>query len=171
MGAFGFVDVLVNNAGIYKLESIENVTEEKFHLSFNTNVLGTILMIQESLKYFPSSGGSIINFSSTGSTNPVVNSIIYAASKGAVDSLTLALSKELGPRNIRVNAVAPGGTDTEGLRALGLVGSDREKALAKVTPLGRLGQPQDIAPVVVFLASDDSAWLTGERISASGGFH
>jgi 3-oxoacyl-[acyl-carrier protein] reductase len=169
-GAFGFIDILVNNAGIYKFESIENVSEEEFHLSFNTNVLGSILMIQEALKYFPSHGGSIINISSTASMNPVINSSIYSASKGAVDSLTVALSKELGPRNIRVNAVAPGGTDTEGTQSLGIVGSDREKALAKITPLGRFGKPHDIAPVVVFLASNDSAWLTGERISASGGF-
>ncbi|MCH5584743.1 glucose 1-dehydrogenase [Shimazuella sp. AN120528] len=167
---FGSIDVLVNNAGIYKFESIENVSEEEFHLSFNTNVLGSILMIQEALKYFPANGGSIINISSTASKNPVINSSIYSASKGAVDSLTVALSKELGARNIRVNAVAPGGTDTEGTQNLGIVGSDREKALAKVTPLGRFGKPQDIAPVVVFLASDDSAWLTGERITASGGF-
>lgn len=168
--AFGLIDVLVNNAGIYQFKPIEHVTKEAFHLSFNTNVLGSILMIQEALKYFSPRGGSIINISSTASKNPVINSSIYSASKGAVDSLTIALSKELGSRNIRVNAVAPGGTDTEGLRSLGIIGSEREKASIQVTPLGRFGKPEDIAHVVLFLASDDSAWLTGERISASGGF-
>jgi 3-oxoacyl-[acyl-carrier protein] reductase len=170
--AFGSLDVLVNNAGIFQFDPIEAVTEEKFHRHFNINVLGTFLATQEALKYFPRSGGSIINLSSIASQNPVPNSSLYASTKGAIDTLTMALSKELGPRNIRVNVVAPGLVDTEGNRASGFVDSQAGSAGASSTPLGgRFGQPEDIAPVVVFLASDDSAWLTGERISASGGLH
>jgi 3-oxoacyl-[acyl-carrier protein] reductase len=124
---------------------------------------------QEALKHFPETGGSIINISSITSENPVHNSALYSASKGALDTLTAALAKELGPRRIRVNAVAPGSTVTQGTRRIGLAGSEREKAMAAATPLGRLGQPEDIAPLVAFLASDESAWMTGERITASGG--
>ena len=170
--AFGAIDVLVNNAGVFQFEPFEDMTEQEFHREFNTNVLGTILATQEALKYFPRTGGSVINISSIASENPVPNSSLYAATKGAIDTLTLALAKELGPRNIRVNTVAPGLIDTEGNRRIGFVGSPDADAAAATTPLGaRFGRPEDVAPAVVFLASDDAAWLTGERISASGGLH
>ncbi len=170
--AFGAIDVLVNNAGVFRFEPFEAITEAEFHREFDTNVLGTILATQEALKYFPRSGGSIINISSIASENPVPNSCLYSATKGAIDTITMALAKELGPRNIRVNTVAPGQTDTEGNRSIGFVGSEAGKAGTAATPLGaRFGQPSEIAPVVVFLASDDAGWLTGERISASGGLH
>ena len=169
--AFGAPSVLVNNAGLYDFEPIEAVTENQYRRHFDTNVLGTILAIQEAIKTFSPEGGSIINISSIASKNPVPNSSLYSATKGAIDTLSEALAKELGPRRIRVNTVAPGGTATEGNVRSGLVGSPQEKAMADATPLGRFGQPADIAPVVVFLASDDAAWLTGERISASGGLH
>ena len=170
--AFGAVDVLVNNAGVFQFDPLEAITEKEFHREFDTNVLGTILATQEALNYFPPSGGSVINISSIASENPVPNSCLYSATKGAIDTITKALAKELGRRNIRVNTVAPGVVDTEGNRASGFVGSPNEDAAAAATPLAaRSGQPQEIAPVVVFLASDDAAWLTGERISASGGLH
>ena len=169
---FGAVDVLVNNAGVFRFGPLEEITEEEFHREFDINVLGTILATQEAVKYFPRSGGSIVNISSIASENPVPKSCLYAATKGAIDTITMALSKELGPRNIRVNTVAPGLVDTEGNRDSGFVDSADGSAAAASTPLGgRWGQAQDIAPVVVFLASDDAAWLTGERISASGGLH
>ena len=167
----GAPTVLVNNAGVFQFDPIEGVTEAEFHREFDTNVLGPILTIQEALKYFPASGGSVINISSIASQNPVPNSSLYSATKAAVDTLTLALAKELGPRNIRVNTVAPGGTATEGNVHAGIVGGEAEKMMAQATPLGRFGQPEDIAPIVVFLASDAAAWLTGERVSASGGLH
>jgi 3-oxoacyl-[acyl-carrier protein] reductase len=165
----GTPSVLVNNAGVFQFDPIERVTEAEFHRHFDTNVLGPILAIQEALKHFPDAGGSIVNISSIASQNPVPTSSIYSASKAAVDMLTLALAKELGPRKIRVNTVAPGGTATEGNVASGIVGSEIEKAMVSATPLGRFGQPEDIAPIVVFLASDESAWITGERVAASGG--
>jgi 3-oxoacyl-[acyl-carrier protein] reductase len=170
--AFGQLDVLVNNAGVFRFEPFETITEKEFHREFDTNVLGTILATQEALKYFPKSGGSVINLSSIASENPVPESSLYSATKGAIDTLTMALAKELGPRNIRVNTVAPGLVDTEGNRESGFVDSAAGNAGAAATPLGpRLGKPEEIAPVVVFLASDEAAWLTGERISASGGLH
>ena len=135
-------------------------------------MLGTILCTQEALKYFPRTGGSVINISSIGRKNPVENSALYSATKGALEAITLALSKELGPRNIRVNTVAPGLIDTEGNCRIGIVGSADGEAAAATTPLGaRFGPPEEVAPALVFLASDDAAWLTGERISASGGLH
>ena len=170
--AFGSVDVLVNNAGVFQFDAFEAITEKEFHREFDTNVLGTILATQEALKHFPRSGGSIINISSITSANPVPNAALYSGTKGAIDSISKALAKELGPRNIRVNIVAPGLVDTEGNRDSGFVGSAAGNAGAAATPLGaRFGQPQEIAPVVVFLASDDASWLTGERINASGGLH
>jgi 3-oxoacyl-[acyl-carrier protein] reductase len=170
--AFGSIGVLVNNAGVFQFEPFEAITEREFHRAFDTNVLGTILAIQEALKHFPASGGSIINISSLASENPVPNSSLYAATKGAIDTITMALSKELGPQNIRVNTGAPGLIDTEGNRRIGFVGSPEGDAAAATTPLGaRFGRPEEVAPTVVFLASDDAAWLTGERISASGGLH
>ncbi|HKD67103.1 MAG TPA: glucose 1-dehydrogenase [Candidatus Binataceae bacterium] len=170
--AFRSVDVLVNNAGVFRFEPFEAITEQEFHREFDINVFGTILVTQEALNYFPRTGGSIINISSIASENPVPNSSLYSATKGAVDSLTMALAKELGPRNIRVNIVAPGLVDTEGNRDSGFVGSAAGNAGLAATPLAaRFGKPEEIAPVIVFLASDDAAWLTGERINASGGLH
>jgi 3-oxoacyl-[acyl-carrier protein] reductase len=168
---FGPPSVLVNNAGRYDFAPIDAVTEEAFHREFNLNVLAPILTVQEALRYFPETGGSIINISSITSENPVPHSALYSASKAALDTLTAALAKELGPKRIRVNTVAPGGTLTEGYYRLGFAGSELEKAMTAATPLGRLGQPEDIAPLVAFLASDDAAWVTDERISASGGLH
>ncbi|MBI3529031.1 MAG: glucose 1-dehydrogenase [Betaproteobacteria bacterium] len=167
---FGSLDVLVNNAGVFEFEPLEAVTEAEFHREFNTNVLGPMLTIQEAMKHFGPKGGSVINISSVASANPVPNSVVYAATKSAVDSITRGLAKELGPRKIRVNAIAPGGVETEGTHRIGVIGSDFEKQMVAETPLGRFGQPEDIAQVAVFLASDDSGWLTGERITASGGY-
>jgi 3-oxoacyl-[acyl-carrier protein] reductase len=168
--AFGTLDVLVNNAGVYQLEPIESVVEGAFHRQFNTNVLGPILAIQEAVKHFGPKGGSVINISSVASTSAPPNSVVYSATKGALDAVTRVLAKELGPRRIRVNTIAPGGVETEGVHAAGLIGSDFEKQIVAGTPLGRFGQPEDIAGVAVFLASDAAGWVTGERISASGGF-
>jgi 3-oxoacyl-[acyl-carrier protein] reductase len=168
--AFGRLDVLVNNAGVYQLEPIESVLEDAFHRQFNTNVLGPILAIQEAVKHFGPKGGSVINISSVASTSAPPNSVVYSATKGALDTVTRVLAKELGPRRIRVNTIAPGGVETEGVHAAGLMGSDFEKQVVAGTPLGRFGQPEDIAGVAVFLASDAAGWVTGERISASGGF-
>ncbi|WP_411036893.1 SDR family NAD(P)-dependent oxidoreductase [Shinella sp. BYT-45] len=141
-----------------------------FRDQFDTNVLGVLLTTREALGRFGPRGGSVINISTTSSINPSPNSTIYAASKAAVDTITLALAQELGPRGIRVNAIAPGGTETEGTRANGVVGSDVEKQIVAATPLRRFGQPDDIARVAVFLSSDQSAWVTGARITVSGGF-
>jgi 3-oxoacyl-[acyl-carrier protein] reductase len=168
--AFGAPDVLVNNAGVFEFDPIENVTEAEFHREFNTNVLGSILTIQEAVKHFGPEGGSVINISSVASVKAMPSSVVYAATKSAVDSITRVLGQELGARKIRVNAIAPGGVETEGVHRIGMIGSDLEKQMVVETPLGRLGQPDDIARVAVFLASDDSNWLTGERITASGGF-
>jgi 3-oxoacyl-[acyl-carrier protein] reductase len=168
--ALGTPSVLVNNAGVFEFGPIEQVTEAQFHRHFDINVLGTMLAVQEALKHFPPEGGSIVNISSIASESPVPNSSLYAASKGAIDTLTLALAKELGPHKIRVNAVAPGYTDTEGNRTF--VASAEGAAMVAATPLGaRFGKPEEIAPAVIFLASDDAAWLTGERLNASGGVH
>ncbi len=170
--ALGAPNVLVNNAGIFDFGPVEAVTEAQFHRHFNINVLGTMLAVQQAIKHFPGEGGSIVNISSIASDSPVPNSSLYAASKGAIDTLTLALAKELGPRKIRVNAVAPGYTDTEGNQRIGFVGSAAAETMIAATPLGaRFGRPEEIAPAVVFLASDDAAWLTGERLNASGGVH
>lgn len=168
--SFGGVDILVNNAGVFQFEPLEAVTEAEFHREFDTNVLGVVLAIQEAVKHFGPAGGSIINISSVASFNPQPNSLVYAATKAAVDSITLSTARELGSRHIRVNAIAPGGVDTEGLQRVGIVGSEHEKALVAITPLGRFGQPEDVAKVAVFLASDEAGWVTGERIVASGGW-
>lgn len=167
--AFGKVDVLVNNAGVFKFHPIEAITEDEFHRQFNINVLGTILATQEAVQNFDSNGGSVINISSVISDNPMANSVVYSATKGAVDTIAIALSKELGGKKIRVNTIAPGGVETEGTVTAGIIGSDMEKYLVSQTPLGRIGQPDDIAKVAVFLASDDSEWVNGERITVSGG--
>jgi 3-oxoacyl-[acyl-carrier protein] reductase len=167
--AFGPLDILVNNAGVFAFAPLESVTEDEFHREFNINVLGPLLATQEALNHFSERGGSVINVSSVVSTSPPPNSVIYSATKGALDTVTRALARELGARKIRVNTIAPGGVDTEGSRELGMIGSEMEKQIVAQTPLGRIGQPDDIAKVAVFLASDASAWLTGERIAASGG--
>jgi len=170
--AYGPLDVLVNNAAVYKVElPLEKVTEEEFHREFNTNVLGPFLMIREAVKCFGPSGGSIINIGSLASQLFPPNQSIYTATKNAVDAITRALAKELGSKMIRVNSINPGATATEGARAAGVtgVGSDFEKQLLAMTPLGRIGQPSDIASIAVFLASDEASWLTGEIILASGG--
>ena len=170
--AYGAPDVLVNNAGVYKFDPIEAITEEEFHRHFNINVLGPLLMIREAVKYFGPQGGSIINIGSLASRLHQPNLSLYSASKSALDALTGVLAKELGPRQIRVNSIHPGATVTEGARAAGLVGDggDYEKSWLAMTPLGRVGLPSDIAASAVFLASDDANWLTGEIISASGGW-
>ena len=167
--AFNRLDVLVNNAGVYKFLPLEEITEDEFHREFNINVLGTLLATKEAVKYFGPNGGSVINMSSIASAGEPT-AAIYSGTKGAVDAITRGLAAELGPRKIRVNAIAPGGVETEGTHSAGIVGSDFEKAMIAGTPLGRFGQPDDIARVAVFLASDDSAWLTGERLTASGGY-
>lgn len=167
--SFGTLDILVNNAGVYHFQPLEAVQENEFHRQFNTNVLGPILATQEALKYFTPQGGSVINISSVASVNPPAMSVVYSATKGALDVVTRVLAKELATKNIRVNSINPGGTETEGLITAGVKGSDFEKDMISRTPLGRLGQPDDIAKVAVFLASSDSSWLTGEVIFASGG--
>lgn len=167
--AFGSLDILVNNAGVYTFGAIEAVSEEEFHRHFDINVLGVLLMIRESLKHFGPNGGSIINIGSVASRLTPPQSAIYVATKSAVDGITRSLAKELGSRRIRVNAISPGVVDTEGTHATGIIGSDFERQAVQQTPLGRVGKPTDIAPVAVFLASDDAAWLTGEILFASGG--
>jgi 3-oxoacyl-[acyl-carrier protein] reductase len=167
--AFGGLDVLVNNAGVFRFEAIDEVTEQEFHREFNINVLGSILAIQEGLKYFGPAGGSIINVSSVASTNPAPQSVVYSSTKAALDSVTRVLAVELGPRHIRVNSVNPGATETEGANDFGVFDTELGQRLLSDTPLGRFGQPHDIAPAVVFLASDAANWVTGETIRVSGG--
>ena len=166
---YGTLDVLVNNAGVYQFAPIENVTEDEFHRQFNINVLGPILAIQEAVKLFGIEGGSIINMSSVVSKNPTPMGSVYSATKSALDSLTQSLAKELGAKSIRVNSISPGITETEGTHTMEIIGSDFESQAVANTPLGRIGQPNDIAKVAIFLASDDSSWITGESISVSGG--
>jgi 3-oxoacyl-[acyl-carrier protein] reductase len=168
--AFGRLDVLVNNAGIYEFSPLEGITEEHFHKQFNLNVLGVILAAQAATKLFDSAGGSIINLSSIVSTLAFPNASVYSGTKGAVDSITRSLATELGPRGIRVNAIRPGMVETEGTHAAGIEGTDMQKQVKAQTPLGRLGQPDDIASTAVFLASADSSWITGETFVISGGF-
>ncbi|MGB8897892.1 MAG: glucose 1-dehydrogenase [Methylocella sp.] len=168
--AFGRLDILVNNAGVYySFLPLEEVTEEDFHRHFNVNVLGLLLATQEAAKLLGDAGGSVINIGSVANDVNPPNTVVYTATKGAVDAVTRVLAKELGPRKIRVNAIKPGFTDTEGTRAVGHIGSDFEKQLVTQTPLGRTGQPNDIAPAVVFLASDESRWVTGDTLAVSGG--
>jgi 3-oxoacyl-[acyl-carrier protein] reductase len=164
----GRPNILVNNAGVYKFGPLETVTEEDFHRHFDTNVLGAILATQEAVKAFDGSGGSVINLSTISSTNPSPNTLLYSASKSAIDTITRELAIELAGKKIRVNAIAPGMTETEGFAAAGL-SAESAKALGFSLPMGRLGQPEDIARVALFLASDQSGWVTGERISVSGG--
>ena len=168
--AFGRLDVLVNNAGIYQFHALEEVTEAEFHRLFNVNVLGLILATQEAVKRFGPAGGSVINVGSVVSTFAPPGSVVYSATKGAVDTITRVLAKELGPRKIRVNSINPGVIETEGTHTAGIIGSDMEQRAVAGTPLGRFGQPTDVAPIAVFLAGDESGWLTGEHLVASGGF-
>ncbi len=169
--AFGRLDVLVNNAGIYEFAPLEAITEAHFHKHFDINVLGLLLASQEAAKRFSAEGGSIINISSIVSTLAPPSASVYSATKAAVDAITRSLAAELGPRKIRVNAINPGLVETEGTLTAGIAGpeSDFRKDAEKTTPLGRIGQPNDIGPVAVFLASNDSAWVTGEMLRAAGG--
>jgi 3-oxoacyl-[acyl-carrier protein] reductase len=162
------LDILVNNSGVYEFAPIESITEEAFHKTFNINVLGAILTTQAAVKHL-GEGASIINIGSGVSRITPANSTVYTGSKGALDAITGVLARELGPRKIRVNSVNPGMVDTEGAQTGGMIGSDFETALIAQTPLGRTGKVDDIAPIAVFLASDDSAWLTGEQLLATGG--
>ena len=167
--AFGRLDVLVNNAGIYEFLPVEAVTEGHFHKHFDLNVLGLLLASREAAKLFGPEGGSIINISSIVSTITAPNSSVYSATKAAVDAVTKSLAKELGPRHIRVNAINPGMVETEGYRASGMPESEFRSQLLARTPLGRVGRPEDIAPVAVFFASPDAAWITGETLAVGGG--
>jgi 3-oxoacyl-[acyl-carrier protein] reductase len=166
---FGALDVLVNNAGVFKFEPVENITEDEFHRQYNTNVLGPLLAAQEALKYFSANGGNIINISSVVSASPMAGAVLYSSTKGALDNLTAGLALELAPRNIRVNAINPGYTVTEGASDTGIFEGESGAELIAKTPLGRIGQPADIAAAVVFLASAESAWITGETIRVAGG--
>jgi 3-oxoacyl-[acyl-carrier protein] reductase len=165
---FGRLDVLVNNAGIYQFTPLEDVDEASFHRMFNTNVLGVLLTTRAAAKHL-GEGSSIINIGSVVSRITPPHSAVYTATKGAVDAITGVLSRELGARKIRVNALNPGIVETEGTHSAGFIGSDFEKETVKITPLGRTGKPEDIAKIAVFLASDASAWLTGEHLLAGGG--
>jgi len=167
--ALGKPNVLVNNAGVFQFDPLEQVKPEEFHRQFDINVLGPILAAREAASYFGEDGGSIINVSSVVSTRAFPHSVIYSATKGALDSVTRVLAAELGPKKIRVNTVAPGMIETEGTHAAGFIGSEFEAQAKASTPLGRIGQPDDIAKIAVFLASDESGWITGDRIEGAGG--
>jgi 3-oxoacyl-[acyl-carrier protein] reductase len=168
--AFGRVDILVNNAGIYEFAPLENITADHFHRQFNLNVLGLLLATQEAAKQFGPDGGAVINISSVVATAAPANASVYSATKAAVDAITRSLAKELGPKGVRVNAVNPGMVETEGTHAQGIPDSDFRRQFEGQAPLGRIGRPRDVAPAVVFLASDDSAWITGETWHVAGGF-
>jgi 3-oxoacyl-[acyl-carrier protein] reductase len=167
--AFDKLDILVNNAGIYEFAPLENITAEHFHKQFDLNVLGLILASQEAAKHFGSAGGSIVNISSVVATLTPPSATVYNATKAAVDAVTRTLAKELGPKKIRVNAINPGMVETEGLHGSGIAASEMRKQTELQTPLGRIGQPNDIAPAAVFLASSDSGWITGETLTIAGG--
>jgi len=167
--AFGKLDILVNNAGVYEFSPLDGVTEDHFRKHFDLNVLGLVLASKEAAKYFGSEGGSIINISSAASTLTPANTSVYTGTKGAVDAVTRTLAKELGPRNIRVNSLNPGMIETEGIISAGFDKSDFRKQLESQTPLGRIGQVEDVAPAAVFFASRDSAWITGETLVIAGG--
>src|SRR5213080_2774046 len=167
---FARLDILVNNAGVYEFSPLEDVTEEHFHKHFNLNVLGLILASQAAVRLFDAAGGNIVNISSIASTLAMPNAAVYSGTKAAVDAITRSLAAELGPRKIRVNAVRPGMVETEGTHSAGIAASDMRKQVEAQTPLGRIGQPQDIASAVVFLASSDSSWITGETFLISGGY-
>jgi 3-oxoacyl-[acyl-carrier protein] reductase len=171
VAAFGPLDILVNNAAVYGVTPLGSITAVDFHRHFDTNVLGVIQTIQEAVGHFNPRGGSIVNIGSIDSVRAVPGMAVYSATKGALDCLTRAFAAELGARRIRVNTLAPGGTHTEGIERAGFIGSSFEHEMVQKTPLGRLGQPVDIARAVAFLASDDAAWITGDRMVASGGFY
>lgn len=166
---FGRLDILVNNAGIYEFAPLESVTAEHFHKQFDLNVLGLILASQEAVKHFGDRGGSIVNISSVVATGRIPNGSVYSGTKATVEAVTRSLAAELGPRKIRVNSVNPGMVETEGVHAAGIAESDFRKQIESQTPLGRIGQPQDIAPAVAFLASPAASWITGETLYISGG--
>jgi len=166
---FGKLDILVNNAGVYSFAGIEDITEESFHRMFNINVLGSILSIQQAVKLFGNNGGVIINTGSIVSTLDMPTSLIYTQTKYAVDAMTRILAKELGPKKIRVNSINPGLIETEGSHSSGVMQGEAEKWHVSETPLGRVGKPEDIAKVAVFLASEDSYWINGETIAVAGG--
>jgi 3-oxoacyl-[acyl-carrier protein] reductase len=168
--ALGPIDILVNNAGLYEFSPIEEVTEKHFYKHFDLNVLGLLLASQAAVKHFGPKGGTIINISSVASTLGFPNAAVYSGTKGAVDAITRSLAKELGPRGIRVNAINPGMVETEGVRAAGIAESDMRKQVEAQTPLGRIGQPQDIAGAALFLASADSSWITGQTLTIAGGY-
>jgi len=168
--AFGRLDILVNNAGVFEFLPLEQITEEHIHRQFNVNVVGLILATQEAARQIGPSGGSIINISSVVSTAAPAGGSVYSATKGAVDTLTKSLAKELGPRKIRVNAINPGMIETEGVHAAGFIGGEFQKNIESETPLGRIGQPQDVGTVATFLASEDSSWITGQTIKVAGGY-
>jgi 3-oxoacyl-[acyl-carrier protein] reductase len=167
--AFGKLDILVNNAGVYEFATLDEITEEVFHKQFNLNVLGLLLTTKEATKYFNGDGGSVINISSAVTTLYPPGSSTYTATKASVDAITVILSKELGAKNIRVNAINPGMVETEGVQAAGFLGTDFEKGIVAQTPLGRIGQVDDISPAAVFLASTDSKYMTGQTLNISGG--
>ena len=167
--AFGRLDILINNAGVYEFAPLEAVTEQSFHKMFNLNVLGLILSSQQAAKYFGPEGGSIVNISSVASQLAPPYGAVYSATKAAVDAVTKSLSKELGPRKIRVNAINPGMVLTEGVHAGGIAGSDFQKQMESRTPLGRIGDVGDVAPAAVFLASPDASWISGETLVIAGG--
>jgi 3-oxoacyl-[acyl-carrier protein] reductase len=170
--AFGTLDILINNAVFQQFLPIEQASTKAFHQHFNVNVLGSVLTIQAALILFGDKGGNIINISSGASKSPMAGVSLYSATKAAVDAITISLSKELGAKNVRINSILPGATQTEGAASAGVSpGSEYEKMFIAHTPLGRRGQPEDIARVAVFLASDDAAWITGEQISVSGGMY
>ncbi len=166
----GPIDILVNNAGVYEFGALDQITPEHFHKQFNLNVLGLLLTTQAAVAHFNPAGGSVINIGSVVGKMAFPNAAVYSATKGAVDSITVSLSKELGPKGIRVNALNPGMIETEGTHGAGMIGSDFEKGAARETPLGRIGQPQDVATAAAFLASADAGWINGQTIYASGGF-
>ena len=166
---FGKIDILVNNAGVYQFAPLEEITEEEFHREFNTNVLGMLLATQEALKHFNSDGGSIINIGSLASSLTPPTAVVYNATKGAVDAITRTLAKDLGPRKLRVNSINPGMVITEGAVAGGYTEGDMRKMFESQTPLGRVGETEDIAPAAIFFASDDSKWITGETLLIAGG--
>jgi len=168
--AYGRLDILVNNAGIYEFGPLENVTEETFHKQFNLNVLGLLLTTQKAAEKFDAAGGSVINVSSLVGVNPLPGASVYSASKAAVDAITKSLSKELGPKKIRVNSINPGMIETEGVHTAGFMEGDFRKQVEAQTPLGRIGQPNDVASVATFLASTDSAWISGETFLVAGGY-
>ena len=167
--AFGRIDIVVNNAGVYEFVPLEDVTEQQFHKMFDTNVLGMLLTTQEALKHFTADGGSIINIGSLASSLTPPTAVVYNATKGAVDAITRTLAKELGPRKIRVNSINPGMVITEGVVTGGFHESDMRSTFESMTPLGRVGETDDIAPAAVFFASDDSKWVTGETLIIAGG--